>query len=58
MVGNFDRLESTFQSVKLLFLQYHCNVNEHYFFDSIRDQNIQKKKCNDVLQLSNSLKNI
>ncbi len=32
-----------------LFLQHHSNVKEQNFFHTMKDQNIQKKKCNDVL---------
>jgi len=33
----------------LLFLRHHYNVNEQIFFNPMRDQNIQRKKCENVL---------
>lgn len=32
-----------FKLCKLLFMQHHCNVSEYNFFNSMRDQNIQRK---------------
>jgi hypothetical protein len=34
---------------KLFVLQYHCDFNEHDFSSLMRDQNIQRKKCDGVL---------
>jgi len=41
----------SFRLCKLLFLQHHCNINKHDFFDPMRDQNIQEKKYDDGLCL-------
>jgi hypothetical protein len=51
-VGNFVTLTSwriPSKLCKLLFLQHQCNVNEHGFFSPMKDQNIQKEKCDNVL---------
>ncbi len=43
------KLESTFGIVEVTILQHHYNVSQHDFFSSMRDQNIERKKCDDAL---------
>ncbi len=38
-------------STNLQFLQHHCDINKYDFFGLMRDQNIQRKKCDDSLCL-------
>lgn len=56
--GNFHLMEViqigwkiSFKLCKLLFLRHQCNVNEHDFFNLVKDQKIQSKKCDNVLHV-------
>ncbi len=43
------RLESTFGIVEVTILQHHYKVSKHDLFNSMRGQNIERKKCDDAL---------
>jgi hypothetical protein len=63
LMNNFHLVEITLtrwkipsKLCKLMFLQQHCDVNEHNIFSLVKDQNIQRKKCGCVLHHCNNLK--
>jgi hypothetical protein len=58
LVGNFHLVEVIqtcwkifFKLCKLLFLQHQHGVDEHDFFNPMKDQKIQRKKCDNVLHV-------
>jgi hypothetical protein len=62
LVNNFHLVEVIligwkifFGLCKLLFLRHHYDVNEQYFFNLVRDQNIPRKKCDNALHIGEGL---
>jgi hypothetical protein len=57
LVGNYHPVEIAltswrvpFKLCKLFLLEHHFVINEHDFFNLVKDQNIQRKKCDDAFR--------